>query len=137
MASAATPKAIAAAVRARREELGLTQQEVAASAEVSVSAIQSTEAGRFTGRPYTLRKIATALGLDPRDPTSANREPYDGRDRRRGERRQRDATPEGVDTAALLALSPEELAALLLRLPADKAEQVMAAYFAGRAAQAG
>jgi transcriptional regulator with XRE-family HTH domain len=134
MASASTPRQIAAAVRQRREELGMTQQEVAASADVSVSSIQSTEAGKFTGRPYTLRKIAAALGLDPRSLLAMN-EPYDGSDRRHSARRSSDREQQEETINRLLELPPDELARVLLSLPADRAELVLAAYHQFRAGQ--
>jgi transcriptional regulator with XRE-family HTH domain len=61
--SASRPQDIGAAVRGLRRELGLTQEALARKAETSLSTIQSTERGDFTGRPYKLPQIAKALGV--------------------------------------------------------------------------
>ncbi|MHB8660187.1 MAG: helix-turn-helix domain-containing protein [Solirubrobacteraceae bacterium] len=52
---------IAAHLRERRFELGLTQQEVATAAGTSHTAISRLESGAHTPNLETLRKIATVL----------------------------------------------------------------------------
>lgn len=49
-------------VRKRREEIGLTQSELATDAGVSRDVIASIELGRRGTRSFVLRKIARALG---------------------------------------------------------------------------
>lgn len=46
-----------------RNQMGLTQQEVAAAAQVTVRTIQRIENGESTPRKYTLKLIATALHI--------------------------------------------------------------------------
>ncbi|GAA2597873.1 hypothetical protein GCM10010435_91540 [Winogradskya consettensis] len=51
-------------VRARRRELGLTQEELAELARIDVKTVRMIETGRRTPRPATARMIADALRLD-------------------------------------------------------------------------
>lgn len=58
----AESRRIGLAVRQRRKALGLSQQRLAGKAGVSTTTIQNAENGRFDELPYTLPKIADALG---------------------------------------------------------------------------
>jgi transcriptional regulator with XRE-family HTH domain len=53
-------------VRELRKEQGLSQREFAARAHVSRRTLQTIEAGKVHPQPETVRKIARALGVDPR-----------------------------------------------------------------------
>jgi transcriptional regulator with XRE-family HTH domain len=45
----------------------MTQEELAVKAGVAASTIGNVETGSFEGRPYSLRKIAKALGVEVAD----------------------------------------------------------------------
>lgn len=51
---------IAGAIRRRRDQLGITQEQLAVQAEVSGATVRNVEAGK-TVRPGTIRKLARAL----------------------------------------------------------------------------
>ena len=51
---------------AQRRRQALTQQELADRAGVSLVTINRLERG-YTARPQTVRKLATALGVEPSD----------------------------------------------------------------------
>lgn len=54
---------LAAAIRQRRDELGMTQQQVAEDAEVSTMTVRNLEAGRaYTRLPPSLSSVERALG---------------------------------------------------------------------------
>lgn len=50
-------------VRARREELGMTQRQLAVKAGVAPRTVQNVEAGRHRPRIHIRRKLMRALGL--------------------------------------------------------------------------
>jgi transcriptional regulator with XRE-family HTH domain len=54
-----------ASLRTLRESRHLTQEQLAAAAEVSSSTVHNTETGRTRPRPAILRRLARALGVDP------------------------------------------------------------------------
>lgn len=57
---------LSTAIRARREELGLTQPELASAAGISVSTVQILESGRTRARiPTTMASIEEALQWTP------------------------------------------------------------------------
>ena len=56
--------ALAAAVRARRKELGLTQQDVADLGGLSAKFVRDLEGGKPTVRLDKLRDVLTVLGLE-------------------------------------------------------------------------
>jgi XRE family transcriptional regulator, fatty acid utilization regulator len=53
-------------VRSLRKERGLSRQEFAEASGVGVSTLHNVETGKTYARPSTARKIADALGVDPR-----------------------------------------------------------------------
>lgn len=57
----------ASKITALRKAAGLTQDELADKAGVTVRTIQRIEASDTVPRAYTLRKIAEALGVDPQE----------------------------------------------------------------------
>lgn len=74
-------------IQDRRRLLGLTQEEAAAAAGVSVGTWRSTEAGSRRPRPQTFHAILEILGLTPEDlrqPSVAPEELEDCRDSLRG-----------------------------------------------------
>ena len=56
--------ALAATVRARRKELGLTQQDVADLGGLSAKFVRDLEGGKSTVRLDKLRDVLTVLGLE-------------------------------------------------------------------------
>jgi len=54
-------------LRKRRQQIPLTQEELAHRAGLSPSTVIKIEAGRQQPRPSTVRKLATALKLKPGD----------------------------------------------------------------------
>lgn len=54
-------------LRETRLTYPMTQEEVAAASGVSISAIVRLEKGDMPAEPATIRKLATALGVTPRD----------------------------------------------------------------------
>ena len=60
---ASTAKALAVALRARRETAGLTQEQVASAAGVSVQLVRRLEAGTSNPTLGTLHAITTALDV--------------------------------------------------------------------------
>ncbi len=54
-------------VRSRREELGMTQMELAKSARISQAHISKTESGSFVPKDSTLIVLAVALRLEPEE----------------------------------------------------------------------
>jgi transcriptional regulator with XRE-family HTH domain len=54
-------------LRETRLTYPLTQEELAAASGVSISAIVRLEKGDMPAEPATIRKLATALGVTPRD----------------------------------------------------------------------
>jgi transcriptional regulator with XRE-family HTH domain len=54
-----------ASLRTLRESRYLTQEQLAAAAEVSASTVHNAETGRTRPRPAILRRLARALGVDP------------------------------------------------------------------------
>lgn len=52
-------------LRQLREDQVLGQRDLAARAGISQQTIVDIEAGRITPRPQTVRKLATALGIEP------------------------------------------------------------------------
>lgn len=65
MAEQSVQNALGAAVRARREELGLLQSECARRAGVSVTSLSLIENGRKGARFVTFWALASALELEP------------------------------------------------------------------------
>lgn len=61
-------------LRELRRDQVLTQQELALKAGLSKTTIVNIEAGRIWPHPPTIRKIASALGMAPRDLVQALRE---------------------------------------------------------------
>ncbi len=57
-------------LRARRRQLGLTQEDLAQRASVDVKTVRSIENGRTVPRPSTVRQLADALGLTGDERTS-------------------------------------------------------------------
>ncbi len=55
---------LAAQVRTRRKQLGLTQADVADIAGVSAKLVRDVEAGKPTLRLDTLRRVLEAVGLE-------------------------------------------------------------------------
>lgn len=55
---------LAATVRARRKELGLTQQDVADLGGLSAKFVRDLEGGKSTVRLDKLRDVLTVLGLE-------------------------------------------------------------------------
>lgn len=133
-----TPEELGHAVRELREARGLSQERLAAQAGVSKAAIGLLELGRFQKQPYTLPKIAEALGVTVATLTTEGApEEYRGGDRRRRDRREANRSQDSDLIDRLISLPPDDLARALLRLPADKAELVLAAYHQFRAGQVG
>lgn len=66
---------LAERLRARRESLHLTQEQVAAASGLCASTVQKLEAGRESPRLKTLQRIAATLGVsmdelvDTKEPT--------------------------------------------------------------------
>ena len=58
------PDDVAALVRARRKELGLTQQDVADLGGLSAKFLRDLEGGKSTIRLDKLRAVLTVLGLE-------------------------------------------------------------------------
>jgi y4mF family transcriptional regulator len=58
------PQALGAAVRTRRRDLGLTQEEVAGVAQTGVRFIGELEAGKPTVQLAEMLRVLGALGLD-------------------------------------------------------------------------
>lgn len=58
-----TPAEVGGVIRDRRSHLGLTREALATAAGVSVSTLAKIESGRYSGEPYTLPKIANAIGV--------------------------------------------------------------------------
>ncbi len=54
-------------LRDLRDEQALSQQELAARAQVSKTTIVNIEAGRIRPHPLTVRKLAAGLGLSTRE----------------------------------------------------------------------
>ena len=66
--------AFAEELRDRRVRDGLTQQELARRAGLSVRAVRDIEQGRVRRpRPHSVRRLTEALGLDPTAPPPADR----------------------------------------------------------------
>lgn len=63
MADQLDREALGRAVKTARKGLDLTQEEFALQAGISTSSLRTVESGRFSGQPYSLRKIAKALGV--------------------------------------------------------------------------
>jgi len=59
-----TPKALGAAIRERRRELGLTQEDVAGVARTGPRFIGDLEAGKPTVQLAEVLRVLAALGLD-------------------------------------------------------------------------
>ena len=53
-------------MRARRKELGMTIEQVAARAGISSAAVRQIEVGAYKGTFMTLHKIASVLGIPAR-----------------------------------------------------------------------
>ncbi|HSK21698.1 MAG TPA: helix-turn-helix transcriptional regulator [Egicoccus sp.] len=87
-------------IQERRRLLGLTQEEAATAAGVSVGAWRSTEAGTRRPRPQTFAAILDTLGLTPDDLRHAVPEPEQLEEYRDDLRRLVDDVP--VDLAPLL-----------------------------------
>jgi y4mF family transcriptional regulator len=58
------PKALGAAIRARRSELGLTQGELAGVARTSVRFVSELERGKPTAQLDGVFRVLSALGLE-------------------------------------------------------------------------
>jgi transcriptional regulator with XRE-family HTH domain len=61
------PRAFGAAVRARRTALGLSQEELAARADLHRTYVGDIERGRRNVSLNNIRKLAAALGCSPSD----------------------------------------------------------------------
>jgi transcriptional regulator with XRE-family HTH domain len=70
MSHPADGQSVADRVRLRRLALGLTQEDLARRANVTVSTVRNIERGRTTQRSYRLRDIFGALGIED-DQTAA------------------------------------------------------------------
>jgi transcriptional regulator with XRE-family HTH domain len=124
-------KEIARTVRNRRDALGLTQEQLAVAAAVSGATVRNIEAGKQV-RSGTIRKIM--LVLDRGNPVLPS-DPYDGSERRHSTRRSTDQQKQETGIEQLIDLPAEDLARVLLSLPAEKAELVWAAYHQRGASQ--
>jgi transcriptional regulator with XRE-family HTH domain len=54
-------------LRRLRKELALSQQDLERASEVAQHTISALESGKRGARPSTIRKLANALGVDPRE----------------------------------------------------------------------
>jgi len=77
-------KSLPAKLRELRMARGMSQQDLAAAADVSVNTIWAAEKGKIRPQPRTLRRMAAALGLAIEDllssepaPAVGNEEPLD------------------------------------------------------------
>jgi DNA-binding XRE family transcriptional regulator len=64
-------------LRELRADQALSQRELAAKAGISKTTLVNIEVGRITPHPTTIRKLAAALGMSPRDLVRALRENRD------------------------------------------------------------
>ncbi len=60
-----TTKELGQRIAERRKQKGLTQEELAAKANINVRTIQRIEAGEVDPRTYTIQEIARVLDIDP------------------------------------------------------------------------
>lgn len=64
MQSKASPSKLARTLYALRTAAGLTQVELAVTADVSIQTVAGIEQGKRRGSARTLRKLARALGVE-------------------------------------------------------------------------